>query len=230
MSFAKLCTATVFVYLVCSLGACSPARTAYGRGTPAPTAPPPAPTFNPATDSPITTGQPGYVGSPRVYPTSPHKRVLPASTEPGLWSGDRTRAAVEEMTPAVLFEVQLPFAPDASPDSEAITRNCAEGMDYAAARAATFHDIMAEDKSTIRRCIAALLYQHCAASYLDKYLRDAQAGIHFDRAEESRRREVKKTADEMVTAACAGKSVHPTVAPTASEWTKVMSGYPNYGR
>ncbi len=98
----------LLLLLACSSG--PEHRGDLARGVYAP--PPPNPTFNPTTDAPHRTGQPGHVNTPPVLPRSPHTRVLPPTSEPGLWAGDEPRASRKrEPAPPELFGVLLPGLP-----------------------------------------------------------------------------------------------------------------------
>lgn len=74
--------------------ACS-SSSQYERGAYTPR--PPAPTFNPTTDAPHTTGQPGYVNGQRVE-RSPNKRYATPSDQPQMMAADGdARRTVELM-------------------------------------------------------------------------------------------------------------------------------------
>jgi hypothetical protein len=77
--------------LALALSACTTPRSTpgtYHQGVPVA---PRAPLFNPITDSPHTVGHPGHL-APAPRERSPHKRVLPPTREPTLFSGDQPRA------------------------------------------------------------------------------------------------------------------------------------------
>lgn len=113
-------TAFVQVLVLVALAGCaSGPPTTYARGAPGPT----APTFRPSQDAPHTVGQPGHL-RPAQLPRSPHKRVLPPSTEPGIYAGDQPRAAKRESAdarPMLLGGFEMPSYRNSSTPA---VRNC----------------------------------------------------------------------------------------------------------
>lgn len=107
-----------FVVLLCLLlSACSSShpRREYRQGAfPMPVEAPP---FEPSTDSPITTGQPGYVGPVENVPRSPRGRILPQTPqtrrEPGIWASDSGRSD----SPLEIAGIRLPVPTEAVLDA-----------------------------------------------------------------------------------------------------------------
>ena len=92
------------------LAACS-GPSEYHQG--APVARPPAPPLRPGLGAPVV-GQPGAAARP--LPRSPNTRLLPPSSEPGLWSADRPKEVAGPYTiPSVLG-----FTPPAVEKEEAL--------------------------------------------------------------------------------------------------------------
>lgn len=152
----------LLVFMVC-LGCSSSAPSRYERGAAQPVAPP----FNPATQSPITTGQPGHL-RPQAPPRSPHQRVLPPSKDPGLWSGDRPRAAkhpldrVDQRTyPGYVFPVPI----NAEPVEEDRVISCAAAIRRALVDAGRNAGSLGRDEA---RCFYASMYLRCASRALER--------------------------------------------------------------
>jgi hypothetical protein len=118
-----------------------------------------APVFTPSQDAPITTGQPGHVRTQPQPERSPHKRVLPASVEPGLWAGDGPRASVGGMPK--IMGVPFPFPPDMSMDDMGPHLACAELMTRALALTPNAAAFEARLTDAQRKCMSASLYDIC---------------------------------------------------------------------
>jgi hypothetical protein len=203
---------------------------ALGQGAYRPT----PPTIPPAPVGPHTVGQPGHVRTAPELERSPHKRVLPATREPGLWAGDRPKATKdpEDLTPVTLLGIVLPFVPDADDLSRSYTRTCGEQMDYALARGNV--EPRAQALSIIpRRCLAARLYQHCANGVVENYKTKAAAGETLDREFLARVLALKATADKFEKTSCVDKdaiaSSDGLFQPTALLWAQIVKGPPDYG-
>ena len=129
------------------------------------------PSFSPTLDAPITTGMPGYVGSPANLPPSPHKRVLPETPETrkqaGIWA---VKDSDERVTP-ILLDVFPPTSMDAqTPWDYEVPEQCARTMLDALKRAKLLQAANALE-SPIKRCLAARLYSACA----DEWRKDVEA-------------------------------------------------------
>jgi hypothetical protein len=182
----------------------------YRRGTPAPVAPP----FNPATDAPHTVGQPGHL-RPQALPRSPHKRVLPPSTGPGIWSAEVPRATADDSEPALLGFV-LPVPDGATDWDYGIMRECGATLQAATERASTAQAI-AVLPGNRRVCVALVLYVHCIGDI-------ARVFRHVFEASTEKAAGVKRLADSATTVAkalCGGDDVSQyawTVTQTLKEW------------
>lgn len=195
----------------------------------------PAPTFVTPGYTPAGAGLPEYMPAAEA-PTaerSPHRRVLPETPAsrrgPGIWAGDEP---VEDLTPPRILGVPL-LTPD-DPKVRAMARRCEQQMDYALVREA--HDHEARNlELTVRACLAAKLYQHCAAGYIDEYNERRATDTFMDKVEEARRKAMKAKADEMVARRCPEEPPHLPPRPgtiygdVAGTWTKIMRGQPDYG-
>jgi len=169
-----------FAALVVLLCACSssPERREYRQS-----AFPSAPAFNPVTDSPITTGQPGYVGSPERLPRGTDRRRLPETPntrkEPGLWASGGPD--VVDMTEPRLLGVLLPLPDESDTDDRATALRCAAGMStmvtVASGRSVDAAISRAAGLSAVERsCIAASLYLACLQTMRDHYDAELQKG------------------------------------------------------
>lgn len=198
---------------------CAPAPATLKRGTFTP--PPPAP-VRPGVGAP-SVGQPGQA-RPEL-PRSPHKRVLPPTAGPGIWAGDEPKAAIEDVGPAKLLDVPLPLGDPTDPESMAMTRTCAEQMDYAllvAGIEATARDLVLAP----RKCLAAKLYRHCATGVLENYQSKASKGEVLDREFLARVKAMKQKADAFEKESCPGGEHDGMLGslPTegAATWDKVI--------
>lgn len=150
-------------FLLVLLCGCASSPTTYRQGAPgfAPVAP--APAYAPPGAGAPMVGQPGQQGAPEV-PRSPHKRVLPATKEPGLWASDSSAASNLPAVPRIVG-VDLPFPPGATKDEEKyIARTCGQEMSRVVQGLRTLNkwDVTGLSLEE-RRCIAARLYEHCAS-------------------------------------------------------------------
>jgi hypothetical protein len=135
----------------------------FHQGVPAPR----PPVFNPATDAPHTTGQPGHL-RPQALPRSPHKRVLPPSTESGVWSAEVPRAGTDNDDPTVsLLGIPFPREPEVSGFAEMQYAQCAEKIHLAAdAAGGTARALRLQPAEHI--CLAHLLMMQCIGTLADK--------------------------------------------------------------
>src|SRR5688572_14666741 len=144
------------LYLLLLACACS-APTTYNQS-----AMPVAPAFNPVTRAPTTTGQPGYVGEPEAVPRSPHRRVLPPTREPTMFSGDQPHAADSDEAWPDILGLRLPLPP-VSRDlvrEVATLQMCASSAAGAITASRAAIDIAKLSKTEVR-CLAARLHLHC---------------------------------------------------------------------
>lgn len=142
------------------------------------------PEFLPEQDAPIHIGQPGEVGSPEMFPRSPHKRVLPQTPEtlkgPGIWAGDGAHASSKD-TPGMLLGLVLPYPDDATtPGERAPAEICADLMNKAADEAVPAETLQRLSKEE-RHCLAARMYHRCAVYFLQHDMAGIESGEHYDR-------------------------------------------------
>lgn len=170
---------------------------------------PSAPAFNPITDSPVTTGQPGYVGPVESLPRSPHGRVLPETPatrkEAGLWAGDRPQASSRagEPKPEIL-DIGLPMPPNAKTNADKNTAlYCAGGMDRAARRSGLHMPAMKLDPA-VRECLSARLYLNCFGGLALMLEHARQAGESYDRDEYKALKSFADFAQQHAKKACLG--------------------------
>jgi hypothetical protein len=143
-----------FLPLLLLLACSTPTPRAFRQAAPvAPEAPP----FDPTTDAPTTTGQPGYVGDPERLPRSPYTRVLPPTREPGLWAADPPRASLPEGNGQILG-VEPPFT---EPAELAVAKACAVDA-YVAAEALQLRQRLESMRPEARACAAARAWWLCA--------------------------------------------------------------------
>ena len=141
--------------LLLALSCASPEHGELHKGTYRP--PARAPAFSPAEDAPHTTGQPGHI---RQRPErSPHKRVLPPSTESGLWSGDSPRAARISTPPSILTErIPLPSKED---EERVEVRACSDIFGFAMAATPALADRFLALPPRRRECVALRRFHEC---------------------------------------------------------------------
>lgn len=161
------------------LSACaSPGPTQYGQGIPVA---PRAPTFSPITDSPITTGQPGYLGPMEGLPRSPHARVLPQTPEtmrePGLWASSAPTSSGD----VLVLGVPIPLTSEPSQDpSSAHMRRCALELALltTGTRPSELDRIIGAES---RRCLAATAQRACMDYRYKKGLIERESKSGADR-------------------------------------------------
>lgn len=139
----------------------------YERGAYMP--PPSAPAFNPATDAPHTTGQPGYVNGQRADRSPNHRYVTP-SKEPQMMAADGDdRRAVE-----LMFSEPVP---DETPDG-------IEGKEYAKCWKDIQRMLKDNRDATLTfspeevRCVRHKTLAHCGARQIER--RTKEAGDEYD--------------------------------------------------
>lgn len=182
--------------LLLALAACSgPSHLHYPPANPAPTYTPPG------TGLPM----PSFPGpGVRNIPRSPHKRVLPPSKEPGLWSADRPKASIIAPAPTLLGTT-LPV-PDAAktPYISHSLSGCIEAAGELVGAPVFFTriDALREDE---RKCFAGLLYSRCASG-LPEFVkaRRAKEGGSFNQSDAPALKALKKEAEAYVAKWCAG--------------------------
>ena len=190
------------LFLVLLLAGCSSGPSVYRQGIPIA---PGAPAFNPATDSPVTTGQPGYVGPAEQIPRTPHGRVLPQTPttrrEPGLWAGDAPQASMPwvDREPIILGTV----LPEPNDDLLVRTqiRRCAYLADALFDVRMHPHDRIAEGRD-MRACLAAHAWRHCAVSDLADLDRARTKGVISLRMIEAALRRDLQRAEDFVRQQC----------------------------
>jgi hypothetical protein len=121
--------------------------------------PPRAPSFSPVLDAPITTGQPGFVGSPKEVPRGTDRRVLPPTREPGIWASDGpTKASAEDEPP---HDDGDEWFARLEPDEMPTTPRCRRELAGAVIRLGK-QSQREQLPKTPRSCLTARLYLHCA--------------------------------------------------------------------
>lgn len=156
---------------------------------------------------------------PLAVPRSPDKRVLPHSSEPGIWAagGD-----VIDPRKSGLLGLPLPLAPDMMTlPGMTKTRRCGDSMNAVLREAGLYERAMALPVD-IRNCLAAQLFRMCALGY-EAAARD---GAKTDSTKKPHHRQYQRmveAADAWLDEAC--KSPRSTEAETlfsraASEWWK----------
>lgn len=127
----------------------------YQRGSPVPTRPP----YNPTTDSPITTGQPGHL-VPHALPRSPHQRQLPPpGKHPGLWGAEAPHASRERTSYPKVLGIDMVMADRENPAETLAAGVCVSAIKEAleAVPAGVVEALTADE----RKCAAALVYAAC---------------------------------------------------------------------
>lgn len=159
-----------FLALLLLLSACSTTPRAYKqavRPAPAPVARPPiyTPGYSPGPVDPAHApagagASHGSLPMPGAgVPRSPNKRVLPPTSEPGVWAAD---GAPKASAPPRIFGVEIPFMVDAHGNTlPGDTAWCAKTVTEAA-DAAKLRDRVEGYPPDARACMAALAYLHCA--------------------------------------------------------------------
>lgn len=114
---------------------------------------------------------PGQQAQP--VPTSPNKRILPASNEPGLWAADGApRASDGDGHTHPLFGLFYPHPPgDVTGEVSAMMDRCAESMLAAAQKAGVLAAIEALPKP-VKFCMSARAFAHCADATWDEIGRE----------------------------------------------------------
>lgn len=141
--------------------ACSAPPRQYAQGVPVAPRPP---AFDPVTDSPVTIGQPGYVGPVENLPRSPYGRVLPETPEtrrgPGLWAvkgeGDIDWVHLRIVDVGFAMPVVEPGDP-----SERIARMCEAGLGKTAPQDARLAGAIKMLTPEDRRCLVMMVYRAC---------------------------------------------------------------------
>jgi hypothetical protein len=164
---------------------------------------------------------PGATTPPRAkVPPSPNKRILPASTEPGLWAADGAPRASRSAPPA-LFGVTLPYPAWATePETQWSTDMCIVGMHNSAVTTGMYNTIIKKPES-IRACMAARAYLLCAMGIANKAAPDSQ--------EQALLRNTEAHAQALVDLLCAGAGWtddHAHVLLQASkDWIKYVNQF-----
>lgn len=186
----------ILLLTLLAIAACAPTQSTEYRQSAF--VPPPAPPMRPGVGAPEV-GQPGQVGSPTVYPRSPHKRLLPPTAEPTIYSGDEPKSSLPRFDPN-LGRITLPHPKHtglgAQPfeDIEPVM-DCAKGMEIALEQKNLMESYNALPRERMQ-CVAAQLYKHCA----DVLVESARAGsnlLHLSRVEA-----VQKVANDFLKASC----------------------------
>lgn len=150
----------LFVVLIAACSSPTPSR--YGQMAPGMSPPPRAPVFNPVTDAPITTGQPGYAGEPRNYPRGTDKRVLPPAKEPGIW------AAKPSYDDPLVLDWNIPL-PEKDEEAAERIKRCTDTMKGGTAKILYPHRVAEFDKINIRwrECWPYAAVELCLRRLLD---------------------------------------------------------------
>jgi hypothetical protein len=130
---------------------------------------PPEPAYTPPGTGLPEVGQPGSHAAP--VPRSPNKRLLPTSSEPGLWAADGAPVASLPLMPP-LFGEPLPYPPGVGNGeiSRRLADSCVETMTDAAKQAGTLEAIL-RLSPVVRACMAAHALKVCADAMWDRMLR-----------------------------------------------------------
>lgn len=177
------------------------ASAAIAQGVPRP------PAFNPVTDSPVTTGQPGENKRPSV-PRTISKRVLPETPETrqgaGIW------AATTPLREPLLLGILLPYPESSASDADKEpTRTCAEAMDgLANPQSAPFPGMQRWTREE-RRCVASMLFRMCADDSLALYRKQKAALQFMDEAREAALAATAARAKSFQKEACADVAMTP---------------------
>jgi hypothetical protein len=115
--------------------------------------------------------RPGH-GLPTYNPTqpqgkperSPHKKLLPSTSEPGLWAGDGPTMSSDPAVakPLTIADMPLEVAPEAivSPVAFPLVRECTDGLGKAVWASHEAGTVRRFGEST-QRCLAAFLFRGC---------------------------------------------------------------------
>lgn len=122
--------------------------------------PPPAPPARPGVGAPIV-GQPGSATAPP--PRSPNRRVLPPSTEPGLWSADTPRASGDTGEAPVLYGIEMPAPVEVGEVARFHAAMCARTL-ADATQAAGQANLVAGLSRQQKACLALQLQVLCLVS------------------------------------------------------------------
>jgi hypothetical protein len=142
-------------FLALSAVACS-SGSQYERG--AYTTPVRAPAFDPMTDAPHTTGQPGYVNGQRVE-RSPNRRYVEPSREPQMMAADGDDARAVEL----LINEPLPKSPKGIEDNEFSA--CWRDFDLLAR--GNKRELLTWSPEEVR-CLRHKVLWHCGARMVEK--------------------------------------------------------------
>lgn len=174
-----------------------------------PVAPRP-PAFNPVLDSPITTGQPGYIGSPERAPRGTDKRVLPPTREPGIWAADKSKGAPVSVVVGGVT-ILLPSLEDLDPTPALeCARRLKAGADLDGGVVQKALNSMAANE---RRCLVATAFLKC--------LHDRTALEGEDAPREWRLGMMAAIADATAVhgTVCSEESFTPGVMARAKQWS-----------
>ena len=164
-------------------------------------APPPAP-HRPGVGATVV-GQPG--SHSEALPRSHHQRVLPPSTEPGLWAGDEPRASRKrEPGPPQLFGVPLPRVEvdgDAH-EQEGPARACVAVWNQALPGTGLEAKVKAL-RPAERRCMVAWMNETCVRAFERMYDQASKAGVEM-LAYRKYRKTARPAAEEFTREACEG--------------------------
>jgi hypothetical protein len=160
-------------------------------------------------------------------PRSPNKRVLPASNEPGLWAADEAPRAGTVSKPSI-GGIEIPYPEDAQERRDLDpTAFCGESMTKALAQARQ-HVRFFNQPPESQKCLAAKLYEACAARLLD-VARALHASVGGAEDKIRRAQSVAWRARAFATASCAGISLDTSqqdiVDATVKAW-KSTTGRP----
>lgn len=146
----------ILSFLAMAAVACSSA-TQYERG--AYTTPVRAPAFDPMTDAPHTTGQPGYVNGQRVE-RSPNRRYVEPSREPQMMAADGDNKRAVEL----IIDEPLPKAPPKGIEDKEFAK-CWRDFDLLAR--GNKRELLTWSPEEVR-CLRHKVLSHCGARMVEK--------------------------------------------------------------
>lgn len=166
--------------LVVLLSACAAPPTLYGQGVPVA---PRAPAFNPATDAPITVGQPGHLPGVRVAPQPQPKpaRHLPQTPatrkQAGIWASQ----APDPEPLGVLLGLTLPYPPDAATEAEHEPTNLCAAVMGSEVKKAVGEAELRKLRPSVVACVSARLYAYCVDLLMENDFAMIRTLVAYDR-------------------------------------------------
>lgn len=175
-------------------------------------------------------GLPRY--DPQVKPLPPqpqpkYERYLPPEPDgkPGIWASEEPKGSILPAAP-LLFGVLLPYPEVDAKEDRAIADVCAFTMRAASVDTNIQREPWRKWDTTVRACLSARLYEHCASRFLQHYQDLAARAERLDKTHERMASLTVAKAEEFRRRVCHG----PLPEDAASYGRDVITAWEKYFR